>query len=39
MVQDTIMDNQYSIANFVYFRYSRAFKTLSETDTYRERIQ
>ena len=33
------MDNQYSIANFVYLQYSGVFKTSSETYTYMEWIQ
>jgi hypothetical protein len=39
MLQDMSMDNQYSIANFVYLQYSGVFKTSSETDTYMEWIQ
>jgi len=39
MLQDTSMDNQYSIANLVYVQYSGVFKTLSETYIYMEWIQ
>jgi hypothetical protein len=31
MLQDKSMDNQYSIANFMYFQHSGVFKTLRET--------
>ena len=39
MLQDTSMDNQYSIANCMYLQYSGVFKILSETYTYMEWMQ